>query len=316
MKNFKLIPLLLFLSLPSFADIEVEDDFIAEPKLQGAFCTIDESKENSFFYCKDPRTHTNHVQEIEPIYVNDMIRRLEDSGGEIVSSDEFVARVTEEELFQMIQGPNKVADEGMACLHRAYYRTNQFNKLPVNSEITDQLKTLARALHEANVCELPVKRQDFNDINIRSQQDVLHHFLCISNSESVFGTRNIGLGGRGPWGIHPMHNQSKGTRAFVDGRTVTLKRNGVCYPGNAIVRTPAGVEIKESNRYKNYDVIVANAKCAMTLYKAKGFIDWGMGTVWGSNRHCSKTTRDRLQFFKHIGALGCCTDACRARFSE
>jgi hypothetical protein len=298
-------------TLSSFADQEAPQSH----SLMGAFCMLDESKENTFFYCKDPNSGTTHVQEIEPIYVSDMVRRLEESGGEIVSSEDFVARVTEKELLEMIAGPDKELNQ-QACVQKIYYRTNQFNDLPVNGEITNQLKTLARALHEAGVCDLPVKQQNFNSINIRSQQDVLHHFLCISNSESVFGTRNIGLGGRGPWGIHPMHNQKSGTRAFVDGRTVTLKRNGVCYPSQAIVRTPAGVEIKESNRYKNYDVILDNAKCAMTLYKAKGFTDWGTKKAWGSNRHCSKTTRDRLQFFKHIGALGCCTDACRARFND
>lgn len=281
--------------------------------LRGSFCALDESGEMSVFYCKDNQGNPIHKEEMLPILVNDARHRLEEGGVEIVSLEEFAARVSPDELMALAQGPNRGVN---ACFQKIYYRVDQFNRLPENHEIADQLRTLAAALHEAGVCDLPVQRQNFNNINIQNSQDVLHHFLCISNSESVFGTRNIGMGGRGPWGIHPAHNQRAGTTAFLDGRTTTLRRNGVCYPSQAIVRDSNGREIKESNRYRNYDVIVDNAKCAMTLYRDRGFRDWGTTSAWGSNRHCSKNTRDRLQFFKHIGPLGCCTAACRARFND
>lgn len=279
--------------------------------LAGSFCAIDETGENTVFYCKDNLGNPIHREEMLPILSESAKAGLIDAGVEIVSFEEFVGRVTEEELLALPGGPN----EGMqACIYKSYYRTNEFNRLPENHEIARQLRTLAQALQEAGVCDLPVKSQNFNDINIQSSQDVLHHFLCISNSESVFGTRNIGQGGRGPWGIHPAHNQRAGTSAFLDGKTRTLQRDGVCYPSRAIVRDANGVEIKQSDRYREYPVILDNARCAMTLYRERGFRDWGTTSAWGSNRHCSKATRDRLQFFKHIGALGCCTDACRSRY--
>lgn len=282
--------------------------------LEGAFCAIDHSGELTTFYCKDQLGNPIHKEEVDPLIENLVRTRIEEEGGEIVSFEEFAARVSMDEIRSIIEGPNN--QDIRSCIQKAYYRTNEFNRLPTNHEIINQLKTLARALQEAGVCELPVKRQNFNSINIQSSQDVLHQFLCISNSESVFGTRNIGMGGRGPWGIHPAHNQRAGTRAFLDGKMRTLPRDGACYPSQAIVRDANGNEIKESNRYRAYPVILDNAKCAMTLYRQNGFRDWGTTSAWGSNRHCPKSKRDRLQFFKHIGAAGCCTDACRARFNQ
>jgi hypothetical protein len=277
------------------------------------FCALDETGEASVFYCKDPKSGGTHVQEIHPLMAHEAVVGMGEEGISVISMEEFVARVTMTELEQMGKGPNAEVTE---CFQKIYYRVNQFNRLPTSDATVQRLIQLATALQQAGVCDLPVKNQNFNSINIQSSQDVLHHFLCISNSESVFGRDNIGQGGRGPWGIHPMHNQPSGTRAFVDGRTVTLKRNGQCYPSRAIVRDANGVEIKRSSAYRDEAVILDNAKCAMTLYRQKGFTDWGRTNVWGSNRHCSSTTRNRLEFFKHIGPLGCCTEACRKRFTD
>lgn len=295
------LTILFFLSYSSFAE---------------QICVLDESNPDvSIFMCKDLKENATHYQEIVPLLAHEAKLHLEDMGVKMVSFEEFVARVTPNDLLELQRG-NIEEGEVKPCFERVYYRVNEFNGLPDNHATVRRLKTLAKALQEAGVCELPVKRQNFNSINIQSQQDVLHHFLCISNSESVFGSRNIGMGGRGPWGIHPAHNQRKGTTAFLDGKTRTLPRDGVCYPSKAIVRNNAGQEIKQSSLYEQYDVILDNAKCAMTLYRESGFRDWGTTRAWGSNRHCSKSTRDRLQFFKHIGAAGCCTDACRQRFTD
>lgn len=314
MKSILIFTLLIAFMVTAVAQETSGAEVTSKSDLRGSFCAIDnESSELTVFYCKDNQGNPVHKEEVEPILAGEIQARLEERHVEIVSIEEFAARVTPEEILAISQGPNTGEN---ACFERIYYRTNEFNKLSTNHPVIEQVKILAKALQEAGVCDLPVKKQNFNSINITNSQDVLHHFLCISNSESVFGTRNIGLGGRGPWGIHPAHNQKAGTKAFLDGRTVTLKRNGACHPSQAIVRNSSGVEIKESDRYKAYPVILDNARCAMTLYRERGFRDWGSTSAWGSNRHCSANTRNRLEFFKHIGALGCCTDACRARFNQ
>lgn len=281
-------------------------------------CVLDEThSEKSVFMCKDFEHGEVHYQEVLPILAHEAVVGLEEMGVKMVSAEEFVARVTPQDLIKLKQASPYSQDEVKPCFERVYYRVNEFNNLGDNHKTVRQLKKLANALQEAGVCDLPVKRQNFNSINIQSSQDVLHHFLCISNSESVFGTRNIGMGGRGPWGIHPAHNQRKGTRAFLDGKTRTLPYDGLCYPSKAIVRDGNGDEIKVSDRYLDDEVILDNAKCAMTLYKERGgFAPWGKSSSWGSNRHCSRSTRDRLQFFKHIGAAGCCTAACRQRHTD
>ena len=305
--------LLVFTLLFAFLVTAVAEE-TSSPRLSGSFCALDESGEMSVFYCKDNQGNPIFRQEMEPILSNLAQTRLQEEGAELVSFEEFAARVSPTELMALATGPNK---DIQACIERVYYRTEEFNGLPQDHRIAHQLRRLAQALQDAGVCELPVQRQTFNSIDIRTNQDLLHHFLCISNSESVFGTRNIGIGGRGPWGIHPAHNQPKGSRAFLDGRTTTLGYDGLCYPSQAVVRDGTGREIKESDRYLDPAVILDNARCAMTLYRERGgFRPWGTTSAWGSNRHCSKTTRDRLQFFKHIGALGCCTDECRARYQD
>lgn len=282
---------------------------------------MDESGSMTKFYCRDFATGNVFTELIEPLQVEAVTRALSEKGASLVSLNEFVIQMSTEELNRLGLGPNEVND--LACVEKVYYRVEEFNQLPSTDPTVGRLKELARALQEAGVCNLPVARQTFNNINIQTSDDVLHQFLCISNSESVFGRDNIGMGGRGPWGIHPAHNQAAGTSAFLDGRTVTLKRNGLCYPGNAVVRNSSGTEIKESSRYKNYEVRLANAKCAMVLYQRsgskgsmRGFRDWGTTSSWGSNRHCSSTSRDRLQFMKHIGLDGCCSQACKDRVQK
>lgn len=305
MKNYLLLILICF-SFPR--------GFYGAEEIDG-FCYIDdESEESNVFYCKENQKGTTFVQRVDPLLSHEAQLGLEETGVRFITKEEFSWLVTPEELLKMMgEGPN---GEMLACFERVYYRTNEFNRLRTNDATIQRVIKLARALQEAGVCDLPVKKQNFNSIGIENSQDVLHHFLCISNSESVFGRENIGQGGRGPWGIHPMHNQKAGTRAFVDGRTVTLRRNGVCYPSRAVVRDANGAEIKQNSAYHDEAVILDNAKCAMTLYREKGFTDWGRTNVWGSNRHCSANTRDRLEFFKHIGALGCCTQECRQRYTD
>lgn len=311
----KKLMLINFLVLCTFFGPASFADEAAPSSMENTFCAIDSEtyEDRDVWYCKDPATNSIHTEEVFPILSHGVQVALEERGGRVVSFEEFAVHAKPEELEQLGLSPS--GDENL-CPMEVYYRVDEFNGLPQNHRVVNQLRRLATALHQAGVCDLPVQRQNFNNINIQTSQDVLHHFLCISNSESVFGTRNIGQGGRGPWGIHPMHNQRAGTTAFVDGRTTTLRRDGLCYPSQAVVRDSDGREIRESDRYLNENVILDNARCALTLYRQNGFGDWGRGRSWGSNRHCSESTRDRLQFFKNIGALGCCTDECRARYND
>ncbi|MAF78020.1 MAG: hypothetical protein CME60_07645 [Halobacteriovoraceae bacterium] len=277
-----------------------------------SYCSIHQGEESSDFYCFDSVSKTAFKKEVNPLEEEYWKREFEDRGVAIISVEDYSQRIVVDGVEQILGAGSA---PGGSCLEKVYYRVDEFNALPTSHSTVQNVIALARALHQAGVCELDVKGQSFNGINISSPDDVLHQFLCISNSESVFGTRNIGMGGRGPWGIHPMHNQAAGTRAFTGGRTVTLDRNGVCYGlPRAIVRDSNGREIKESNRYRDPAVQLQNAQCAMILYRQNGFRDWGTSNAWGSNRHCSASTRNRLQFNKHLGPeLGCCTQSCKSR---
>ncbi len=288
-----------------------------EAKEKGRYCTLDESNEEfTSVICRDELSETHHVEKIDPLVVHEMSLYLQENGIEVLSTEDFLAKSLLKSLDMFRKGPEYCLNCEVH-LEEVYYRVEQFNRLPTSDPTITRLKALARAMQEANVCNVNVKSENYNNISVSNSDELLHHFLCISNSESVFGRDNIGMGGRGPWGIHPMHNQRSGTKAFVDGKTTTLKSNGLCYPGKAVVRDANGTEIKTNRLYQDPEVIRDNAKCAIKLYQRSGalggFSAWGKGKSWGSNRHCSKSTRDRLQFMKHLGELGCCSQACKER---
>jgi hypothetical protein len=309
MKGKHLLTLLIFfIPLTTFAD--------------RYFCTIDETsaEDKSTFFCYDEKTQESFSESVEPIQQEEFVSHLKDAGVEFLDPLDFIGRVADPVLFATRHFGQ--APEGCPTLQNVYYRANEFNNLSATSATIQRVRALASALHEAGVCDLPLPTGNFLNINVTNKDELIQHFLCISNSESVFGRDNIGMGGRGPWGIHPMHNQARGTRAFVDGRMTTLQRDGACYPSQAVVRNRSGEEIKDNARYRDANVIRDNASCAMTLYRQshgngiKGFRDWGTTSAWGSNRHCSATTRQRLNFPRHLGALACCTDACRRQHSN
>ncbi len=279
------------------------------------YCLIERNDNSSVFYCFLKENSRVVRQEVSPIDESTWKASLEDGGVLFFEDLEFSSQMAVDAL-QAITETMISCNETMGY-ENVYYRVDEFNRLPSSASAVQKVRELATALHRAGVCEVNVQSQNFNSINIQTPDDVLHHFLCISNSESVFGTRNIGMGGRGPWGIHPMHNQARGTRAFTGGKTVTLPRNGICYDlPRSVVRNSNGVERKVSSLYEDPEVQFQNAKCAIRLYQQKGFRDWGTGSSWGSNRHCSASTRNRLEFNKHLGAdLGCCTQRCKDRLN-
>ncbi len=283
----------------------------------GSFCTksVEDIEGVVAYICKHPKQDHISMHRVPHLLEVQTDKDLQAEGVELIEPMEFVKRVTPEQLDAFATGPNMKLPK---CFQQIYYRLDEFNALPSDHPTIVRLTRLAKALHEAGVCNLDVVKQNFNDINIRIPEDVLHQFLCIANSESVFGRDNIGIGGRGPFGIHPMHNQPKGTWATV-GRTPTkLEKDGLCYPSQAVVRDQKGDEIEDNTAYYDSKVILDNAKCAVKLYQnnKNGFKDWGTTKAWGSNRHCSGKTRNDLQFFKHLKELGCCTKICRDKFKK
>ncbi len=283
------------------------------------YCFEDDTKELSVFYCRNDGDGTHAKYPVEPIFAVSFAEHLKSKGVDIVTAEEFMKR-SNGNIWDVFAEGALAAAEKMGCPaieeeYRSYFRYKEFNALSSNDPVIKHLAVLADALHEAGVCDIPVRKENFNSIDVRSKDDLLQHFLCISNSESVFGQSNIGMGGRGPWGINPGHTQRKGTYSYISGSKQKLKKDGICYPSKAVARDENGAELKVNSLYFDEEVILDNAKCALTLYKVDGslggFSSWGKGKSWGSNRHCSKTTRDRLKFTKFLGTKACCSSACK-----
>lgn len=283
-----------FITFVSFICVSARED---SNKFKDYVCVVDNQSEASVFTCTNIKNNESFTQEVPPLVELEITRKMQASGVQVVSYESYFEKTLMGTMNDFLSAGDPLAG---GCFERIGYETNEFNRLPENHETIARIRELASVLKEAGVCNMPVKSANYLGVDIRNADDVLAQFLCISNSESTFGRDNIGQGGRGPWGIHPMHNLS----------------NGVCYPSQAVVRDSSGKETKRNNDYLNRNVRLDNAKCALELYSAKGFRDWGTTNKWGSNRHCSKRVRDRLNFKKYLGELACCTQACKARVTN
>lgn len=301
---------LLFVTLFTFIPLSLSaDDYI---------CTIDDTEaDKSTFYCYDKGTGGGHVESVDPFLEESLRRHLIENGVTFYNPTEFVGHLAHPVQYMLNHHAGRAVNSCESVFSQVYYRLHEIDRFNVNHPTVARIRELADAMHEAGVCNVPVINGNYHNINIRNQDDVLQHFLCISNSESVFGRDNLGIGGRGPWGIHPMHNQRRGTRAHVDGRMTTLPRDGVCLGLQSTVRNSAGEEIRTNSRYRDPAVIRDNARCALILYQNNGgYRPWGTTSAWGSNRHCSSSNRQRINFERLIGSRACCTDACRRRNSH
>jgi hypothetical protein len=262
-------------------------------------CTVDESGPASVFYCSHLDTGESFTQSVSPIEQSEIVATMKESGIQFTEMLDYIARVSGQALIAIREAGSQVS----SCFKHVQYTVNEFNSLPTNHPTIVRVKELASVLKEAGVCELPiyssVNRDPFN-LGIQNNDDLLAHFLCIANTESTFGRGrdNIGMGGRGPWGIHPTEHDGRGE---------------ICDDLNPIARLPSGVEDRNGARYENRPARLANAKCALRLYaKKEGLRDWGQSNgSWGSNRRCSKAQRDRFHFTGFLKADACCSQQCK-----
>ena len=255
--------------------------------LERGICGWEQEANLSIYYCLDLEQGDYSIRRIdrEADRKAAISAQLIDQGFKILPFDSFLDWVASGHL-------EEIAGSWWQLF---FFRPGQFNNLRPQDPTIVRLKKLATTLHRVGVCQLPVVRANYRNINIRTSNDVLLHFLCIANSESVFGLRNIGLGGRGPWGINPIHTT----------------RRGLCYQQapRAVLRNASGQEIKDSARYLSDPAVLEdNARCALVLYRhANGFASWGTSRDnWGSNRHCAASVRGQLDFKKFLGELASC----------
>jgi hypothetical protein len=151
--------------------------------------------------------------------------------------------------------------QGESVAHVEAYTNSQFN----SGKVQARLERLSGLLLEQGVCELPMIDKVAN-LGLRNQTDLMHHFLCLSNHESLLGGANDGIGGNGLIGINKMH----------------LKKGGVCagLTLDNVLHDPA-----------------TNISCAFRLYRIKGFRDWGSTKgSWGTNRWCTEAKKRALHF--------------------
>lgn len=261
-------------------------------------CTVDERTEMTKFLCLDKITGERFDQDVEPIEAMDAMATLRDNGVEFITSDQPNYTVL---LAQFFPG----FDPTRACFQQIQFTIEEFNRLGQSSPHIRRAQAVATALKNAGVCSQTIRRDNTNlGLQITNHDQLLQHFLCVSNHESTFGrgTDNLGRGGRGPFGINPIHVRNSG---------------GICDDLTRAVLPDTGDRTERGARYENATVREQNARCALRLYNANGYRDWGTSTTsWGTNRHCSARLRARYNFERNLGAAACCSQTCRDRVAR
>ncbi len=267
-------------------------------------CTVTRSDWLSTVTCLDEITGEQHSQQIEPIQLNELIARLRENGATFNED-----RYNQQLLSSAVIRSNEFGVIPQQCFDQIRFTAREFNRLRSDDSNIIRAKAIARALKDAGVCTQTIKRDNSGlSIGVSNNDQLLQHFLCISNGESTFGrgADNIGMGGRGPFGIHPtLHTGSR----------------GLCSDISPIVRSQETSSAKRDRTraqrgasYENARVRQDNATCALRLYNQNGYRDWGTSsTNWGTNHECNSSQRASFNFERNLGADACCSDTCRAR---
>lgn len=299
----KFLVLLNILSFSVFAS-NLGESARQNEGLNDVSCSVAQSDWLSTVTCIDDLTGEQFSQKVEPIQLNDLVSSLQENGA--VFDDD---RYNKQLFTNAVIRTDKFGVFPTQCFDRVRFTAREFNRLRPNDSNIIRAKAIARALKTAGVCQSPIKSDNTRlGLGVSNNDQLLQHFLCISNGESTFGrgADNIGMGGRGPFGIHPTLHTGPGDicadiNPIVDAEeTRSALRN----------RTKA----QRGASYENATVRRDNAACALRLYERNGYRDWGtQSTNWGTNHECNARQRASFNFEKNLGADACCSDACRER---
>lgn len=154
------------------------------------YCFEDDTKELSVFYCRNDGDGTYAKYPVEPLFAASFSEHLKSRSVDIVTAEEFMMR-SNGNIWEVFAEGAVAASDKMGCPaideeYRSYFRYKEFNALSSNDPVIQHLEVLVDALHEAGVCDVSVRKENFNSIDVRSKDDLLQHFLCISNSESFW----------------------------------------------------------------------------------------------------------------------------------
>lgn len=302
----KFLILLYIFSFSTFAS-EIGEDNQQEQNLSSVSCSVALSDWLSTITCLDEISGEQFSQKVEPIQVNDLVASLRENGA--VFNDN---RYTQQLITNAVMRSDEFGVFPKQCFDKVRFTVGEFNRLRSNDSNITRAKAIARALKAAGVCQQTIKRDNTGlGLGISNSDQLLQHFLCISNGESTFGrgADNIGMGGRGPFGIHPTEHTGPGE---------------ICADINPIVRAEETSTAKRTRTkaqrgasYENAATRRDNATCALRLYESRGYRDWGTkSTTWGTNHECNAQQRASFNFERNLGADACCSDACRTRVSR
>ena len=269
-------------------------------------CSVTHSDWLSTITCIDPLTSEQYSHKVEPIQLRELVARLRENGAV------FDEQKYNDQLFtNAVLRSDEFGNFRQMCFEEIGFEASAFNRLTSSSSDLSRVRAIATALKQAGVCSQEIKRDTTGlNIGVSNNDQLLQHFLCISNGESVFGrgADNIGMGGRGPFGIHPQH----------------AERGKICSDIKAIITSEepragrrnlsSAERLRIGRLYEPANIRRDNAKCALRLYEQSNYRDWGRSsTTWGTNHECSATQRARFNFERQLGEAACCSEACKRR---
>ncbi len=300
MKIFILINILCFSAFAS----NLGETSLQTEEFSSISCSVSHSDWLSTVTCLNELTGEQYSQQVEPIQLNDLVARLRENGA--VFNDD---RYNQQLITSAVIRSDEFGVFPQVCFDQIRFTASEFNRLRSNDSNIIRAKAIARALKAAGVCSQRIKRDNSGlGIGVSNNDQLLQHFLCISNGESTFGrgADNIGMGGRGPFGIHPTLHTGRGDLCG-DISPVVLSEETNSAKNN---RTRA----QRGASYENAATRRDNAACALRLYDSRGYRDWGTNsTNWGTNHECNARQRASFNFERNLGADACCSDACRTR---
>lgn len=257
-----------------FTTITIASAWPSTKRFASYHCTVLEGQFD-YVHCTHQKRGDFFYVKINPLEQNIIANKMKDEDAYFVSQEKYTAYITNGGLTQLLN--LSINDNSASCndqLIKTTYQVNTFQneKTHFSMEAKKALNHMAHILNESGICQDEVTQN--SKYGIYDSNTLLEHFLCLANYESTLGKNNISKNKRyrGPFMISKNHG-NKGKIC-----------EGIKY-------------FKDSNKdytTEESEAGLANAKCALLIYKNQGL------SPWGAHKKCTIHRKKQFNFLNHL----------------